>query len=155
MKVYTYNDKVLVNSANDKWLKEKEAPAGFVMNGSNATYTLVNDTYWASWEGPAYPDGYNGDGKQYVLVNNNATAVGGTNISLYYGGNIAAGGPTAINATDINKLGTNTGTLASNPAPSAGYGIYFTLPVPGTGVNKFTLEEVQAYMANFSITILD
>lgn len=24
MKVYTYNDKVLVNSANDKWLKEKE-----------------------------------------------------------------------------------------------------------------------------------
>lgn len=25
MKVYTYNDKVLVNSANDKWLKEKEA----------------------------------------------------------------------------------------------------------------------------------
>lgn len=26
MKVYTYNDKVLVNSANDKWLKEKELP---------------------------------------------------------------------------------------------------------------------------------
>lgn len=25
--VYTYNDKVLVNSANDKWLKKKEAPA--------------------------------------------------------------------------------------------------------------------------------
>ena len=26
MKVYTYNDKVLVNSANDKWLKAKETP---------------------------------------------------------------------------------------------------------------------------------
>lgn len=31
MKVYTYNDKVLVNSANDKWLKEKEGPAPIVL----------------------------------------------------------------------------------------------------------------------------
>lgn len=40
MKVYTYNDKVLVNSANDKWLKEKEGPAPIVLpdnRGSNTT----------------------------------------------------------------------------------------------------------------------
>lgn len=59
MKVYTYNDKVLVNSANDKWLKEKEAPAGFVMNGSNAIETTGNA---ATWHSPTYPEVYNGNG---------------------------------------------------------------------------------------------
>lgn len=158
MKVYTYNDKVLTNSANGKWLKEKEAPAGFVMNASNATYTLVNDTYWVSWQSPAYPDGYNGNGKQYILVNNNATMLGslGQGANLYYGNGIAAGGPPAVNNADIIKLGTNTGVLLNNSAVGAGYGTYFTVPVHGEIDHKLTtLEEVQAYMANVSITIVD
>lgn len=32
MKVYTYNDKVLVNSANDKWLKEKEGSPAIIVD---------------------------------------------------------------------------------------------------------------------------
>lgn len=37
--VYTYNDKVLVNSANDKWLKKKE-PAAY-----DITYTPSSDSF--------------------------------------------------------------------------------------------------------------
>lgn len=156
--VYTLNGKVLKNAANDKWLAKKEAPAGFVMNASNATYTLVNGTYWASWQGPAYPDGYNGNGKQYILVNNNATGIGssGQGVNLFYGNNIAVGGPSAIGSTDIIKVGTNTGVLLNNSSAGAGFGSYFTLPVPGDIDHKLTtLEQVQAYMANVTITILD
>ena len=36
--IYTLNGKVLKNAANDKWLAKKEAPAGFIMNASNAVY---------------------------------------------------------------------------------------------------------------------
>lgn len=147
--VYTYNDKVLVNSANDKWLKKPEPPAGFVMNAANATYTY-NGGYWVSWQSPAYPDGYNGDGKQYILVNNNAT-VAAVN-PLMYSTEPNASGPTAITVNGMTVLGESTGTLLNNIAGGS-YGSYLCWPVP-IGATA-TLEETQAYMANVSITILD
>lgn len=63
--VYTYNDKVLKNSATDKWLKKKEAPAGFIMNASNiaGSYTITT-----LWEGPNYPNAWDGEGKTIRLV---------------------------------------------------------------------------------------
>lgn len=37
--VYTYNDKVLVNSANDKWLKKPEPPVDYVTIGTQTWKT--------------------------------------------------------------------------------------------------------------------
>lgn len=42
MKVYTYNDKVLTNSANGKWLKEKEAPVIEEVTIGDQTWMLRN-----------------------------------------------------------------------------------------------------------------
>ena len=64
--VYTYNDKVLKNVSTGKWLKEKEAPAGFVMDASNVVATSGStNTYW---EGPSYPDAWQGEGKTIKLT---------------------------------------------------------------------------------------
>ena len=148
--IYTVNNKVLKNSANDKWLIKKEAPAGFVMNGSNATITELSGTYFVSWQGPAYPDGYNGNGKQYVLVNNNTTAQ--QNNQLMYGNSPTSTGPNAINGAGMAVLGTSNGTLLNNLAGGT-YGAYLVWPNPaGSGV---TLAQVQAYLANVTITIVD
>lgn len=148
MKVYTYNDKVLTNSANGKWLKEKEAPAGFVMDGSNATYINKGTSYWIFWQSPSYPNGYQGNGKQYILVNNNSTSPFST--ALMYG-TASDAGPEAIAGSKMTVLGTSTGVMSNNPAV-AQFGINLVWPEP---VRNATLEEVQAYMANVSITIVD
>lgn len=146
--VYTLNGKVLTNSANDKWLQKKEAPAGFVMNASNAEFTLnAGGAYWVQWKAPAYPDTYNGNGKQYIFVNNNSTAASNP---LMYGTNNGNSGPNAINS--MSSLGTSTGELLNNPAAGGGYGVYFVWPNP---INATTLEQIQAYFANVSITIVD
>lgn len=65
--IYTFNNKVLKNAATDKWLKKKEAPAGFVMNASNVAGTDSSNvrTYW---EGPNYPDAWQGEGKTVKLT---------------------------------------------------------------------------------------
>jgi len=147
MKVYTYNDKVLTNSANGKWLKEKE-PVRFVMNASNASLSQSSDYCFVLWESPAYPSAYNGGGKQFIVVNNNSaedTTERNPGSLTYSTG--ASTGPTAINSTIIQTIGTSTGTLTSNPAPS--FGVYLTMVVGGTE------EEVRAYLANLTITILD
>lgn len=62
--VYTLNGKVLKNAANDKWLIKKEAPAGFVMNATNA----IIQSNTANWEGPNYPSGYDGEGKTLQII---------------------------------------------------------------------------------------
>lgn len=148
--VYTYNDKVLKNVATDKWLKKPDAPAGFVMDASNATYTAYNGSIWVTWQSPSYPSGYNGNGKQYILVNNNSDTVTSNN-SFMYCNNMTAGGPTAIFYENMNILGTSTGTLLNNMA-GGDYGKYLSWPISDT---NFTLEEAQAYIANVSITIVD
>lgn len=145
--VYTLNGKVLKNAANDKWLAKKEAPAGFVMNASNATYVLNDTTYFVVWQSPSYPECYNGDGKQYILVNNNSTAP--SNPLLY--GDATGNGPLAISADGMAVLGTSTGVLLNNVAGGTkGINLAWPYPVPG-----YTLEQLQAYMANVTITIVD
>lgn len=148
--IYTLNGKVLKNAANDKWLAKKEAPAGFVMNASNAIYTLLGNSYYIAWQGPAYPDGYNGNSKQYILVNNNTVTPQYLN-PLTYGNGVTAPGPDAISKDDMYVQGTSTGVLLNNLAGGT-YGHYIVWPAP---IQGSTLEEAQAYMANVTITILD
>lgn len=145
--IYTVNGKVLKNAANDKWLTKKEAPAAFVMDASNAIYALSGGVYNVGWQSPAYPDDYNGNGKQYVLVNNNSVAGGNP---LVYSNSTESGGPSAIPPDGMNVLGESTGVLLNNVAVGSGYGMYLVWMNPK---NFTTLEEIQAYMANVSITI--
>jgi hypothetical protein len=147
--IYTLNGKVLKNAANDKWLAKKEAPAGFVMNASNATYTAVKESIFVSWQAPSYPDAYNGDGKQYRLVNNNSEATNVAQLMYTSASNPSTGGPSAISKADMQVLGTSTGVLVNNVGYPA-YGVLFVLPL-----QDMTLEQAQVYMANLTITILD
>lgn len=124
-------------------------PEDFVMNASNAEYFNGGSGYWVSWQTPTYPNVYNGNGKQYILVNNNATGPG--NNQFMYASTQRNGGPNAINGSDMNVLGTSTGTLLNNEAAGGGYGLYLIWPFQvGT-----TLEQIQAYIANVTITIVD
>ena len=148
--VYTLNGKVLKNAANDKWLAKKEAPAGFVMNASNV---IISNGYLC-WQGPAYPSGYDGQGKQFIVVNNNSNEQVKANNGLMYSTSIAGPGPESISKADI--LTSSTGTVMANQAPVAqGYGAYLCIPVV-RGTNQTPTEaEMQEYAANLTITILD
>lgn len=150
--VYTINGKVLKNAANDKWLTKKEAPAGFVMNASNAEYLFNGGQYWVSWHSPAYPSAYNGNGKQYTLVNNNTSSTTSpiTTMGLMYTLESPQGGPSAIQSVNLLTLGTSTGTLMNNYSVGDGYGVALSFSCGGA-----TLEQVQTFVSNFTITILD
>ena len=118
-------------------------PEGFVMNASNAqSYTYGSHTY-LYWEGPDFPNGYDGANKQCVIVNNGQTPTQ----NLMYFNDDRNGGPDAINKSN---LVTGTTTILANAAGTAsGYGKY--LGIPG-----FSSEEAaRAWVANVSITILD
>lgn len=148
--VYTYNNKVLKNTATDKWLAKKEAPAGFVMDASNATIS----GYWIYWQSPTYPNGYDGNGKSYTIVNNNNgdVVISGSGLMYLPSGNITSGGPVAIPKADMV---TGSGTMSANTAGVAsGYGAYLGMPLTGNGFTP-TAEQAQAYAANITITILD
>lgn len=77
--IYTVNNKVLKNSANDKWLTKKEAPAGYILDSTNlegAGYDMGNPNSFIGgiWRGPEYPNGYDGTGhKLRITVRNNIT----------------------------------------------------------------------------------
>ena len=132
--IYTLNGKVLKNNANDKWLIKKEAPAGFVMNASNAV--SINPISGGTrgtivWESPTYPEACNLDGKTVqVKITENITANtprGGTTF-MYAKGTTGndAGGPNAALITETQP-GIYTYTCANNPAPQAGYGVYLSI----------------------------
>lgn len=151
--VYTYNDKVLKNVATDKWLKKPDAPAGFVMNASNATITLISDTYWILWQSPAYPNGYDGNGKSYTIVNNNSGSPVSVINGLLYLPSGMGGGPIAIPTANIE---TGSGTMNANQAGTAsGFGMYLGMPLQRAGGGSLTEAEVQEYLSNITITILD
>lgn len=148
--VYTVNGKVLKNSSNDKWLIKKEAPAGFVMDASNATIS----GYWIYWQSPEYPNGYDGNGKSYTIVNNNndEVQIAGSGLMYLPGNNITTGGPMAIPTANMV---TGSGTLSANSAGVAsGYGTYLGIPLTAGGSTP-TAEQVQTYASNITITILD
>lgn len=145
--IYTVNNKVLKNSANDKWLIKKETPAGFVMNASNITSST--NTH-ASWESPGYPDGWNGYGKTLELtVSQDITTSGG--MALFYNNVENANGPVAaefIHSAGTLSAGKYTFTLQSNAAPtSSGYGKYLVI----TELNGSTSN----WLPYISMTILD
>jgi hypothetical protein len=150
--IYTVNGKVLKNADNGKWLTKKEAPAGFVMNASNATITNTGSTIYVSWQSPAYPNAYNGGGKHYTLVNTNETAPQSSS-QLMYGNAVAGAGPSAISGSDMAVLGTSNGTLLNDSVPlEVGYGTHLVWPQPVSG---WTDEQIRAYIANVTITIVD
>lgn len=150
--IYTVDGKVLKNSDTGKWLTKKEAPAGFVMDASNATVSVVGNNAYVSWQSPTYPDGYDGDGKQYILVNNNDTAPASGSSGLMYGNSANGGGPDAIHKADMDVLGTSSGTLVKNSIAQVGYGSHLTWQ---NIMANPTVEKVQAYLANVTITIVD
>lgn len=130
-----------------------DPPAGFVMDASNATISVNGNYSYVSWQSPTYPNVYNGGGKQYILVNNNDTAPGASSSPLMYGNSATGSGPDAIHVADMKVLGTSSGTLVSNSTPpEAGYGTH--LVWSNIMVNP-TVEKVQAYLENVTITILD
>ena len=128
-------------------------PEGFVMNARNATVT-PNGSIYVAWESPSYPDGYNGNGKQYIVTNNNTAEAGVIPAQMMYGGGVSSGGPTAISETVIRTIGTSTGTMEANPA-AAVYGKYLVIAFNGIQGTTITVEQVNEYLANFTITILD
>jgi hypothetical protein len=146
--IYTVNNKVLKNAANDKWLTKKE-PVRFVMNASNATLSQDGAYQYVTWESPAYPSAYDGGGKQFIIVNNNSAEVTAERMigTLDYVTPTSGGGPIAINSTIMQTIGTSTGTLNVNTAPA--YGVYLATHIHGTE------EVVREFLANFTITILD
>lgn len=143
--VYTYNDKVLKNSANDKWLKKPEAPAGFVMNASNAT--ISNNT--ANWESPNYPEYCDLGGKTAIVTI--SETISATNLTLYYSANLASSAaPSAFVLSDSNNqisAGTYTLTLSNNQAtPAQGaYGKYLTMfrYGPDTTIDSTLLSKIE------------
>ena len=125
--VYTFNNKVLKNSSNDKWLKKPEEPAGFVMNASNI---ISSTSTHATWESPSYPDGWDGYGKTLELtVTQDITLNGG--FALFYNNEENSNGPVAVefhNVAGTLSAGKYTFRMHSNAAPtSSGYGKYMVV----------------------------
>lgn len=147
--IYTLNGKVLKNAANDKWLAKKEAPAGFVMDASNAT---INGNF-IYWQSPSYPNGYDGNGKSYTVVNNYSGDVSIITGLMYISSNVSSGGPTAIPVSDMV---TGSGTLGANLAGTAsGFGMYLGFPTTVAGGRSPTEAELLEFVSNITITILD
>lgn len=161
--VYTYNDKVLKNVATDKWLKKPDAPAGFVMDGSNAT--ISNNK--ANWEGPNYPDGYDGTGKtlQIIVKEEGFTC---NALTFKYTNSISGDGPEFITRDESHQysqagtwynpgdsgmgtasipVGTYNVSIIANPAGavSQGYGKYITMQRngPDTTLDSALLSKIE------------
>ena len=148
--VYTYNDKVLKNVATDKWLKKPDAPAGFVMDASNVA--SMSGPY-ASWQGPNYPDSYDGNGKTLVLTVKADIGVAGW--ALMYTRENETAGPYAMQFTAaesapyITSAGTYEFTMNANSAAASNYGSYLTLYIQGPTSN------ISEIISNIELTILD
>lgn len=142
--IYTINGKVLKNVSTGKWLTKKEAPAGFVMNASNAAGSY---TYHTLWEGPNYPDGWNGEGKTIRMIVSEDVTLTRNVFSIGYGrtntdqqefipligDQYPAGG--------IISAGTYTYTGLANQAVSYGFGAYLALVnVDSSEVSKITIQ---------------
>lgn len=127
--VYTVNGKVLKNSANDKWLTKKEAPAGFVMNASNAVRTnQMNGTLGIiAWKGPNFPDNCNLSGKiLQVKITSTITANTSSGSSRFMYANVDTSGGPDVAAITETQPGTYTYVCDNNPAEST-FGKYLTL----------------------------
>jgi hypothetical protein len=134
--IYTLNGKVLKNAANDKWLAKKEAPAGIVLNSSNAIDSWQSGyNGYIIWEGTDYPNTCDLAGKtlQIKITSSITPSTIGqqTGIFLMYGRDTTTsgvGGPNVVYTTETQP-GTYTYECASNPAPAAGFGTYLSLGI--------------------------
>ena len=127
--VYTVNGKVLKNSANNKWLTKKEAPAGFVMNASNAFSTnQMNGTLGIiSWKGPNFPDNCNLSGKTLqVKITSNITANTNSGSSRFMYASVDNSGGPDVAAITETQPGTYTYVCNNNPAGGS-FGKYLSL----------------------------
>jgi hypothetical protein len=114
-----------------------DEPEGFVMNASNAT--ISNNT--ANWEGPNYPDGYDGVGKtlQIIVKEEGFTCY---SLQFQYANSVSGQGPGLIDGNNgawVNPndngygtasipVGTYNVSIIQNIAGSAsGYGKYITV----------------------------
>ena len=143
--IYTINGKVLKNTNNGKWLIKKEAPAGFVMNASNAVYNGFPsgsgpNKYYAIWEGPEYPSACSLEGKTIQLIVKEALSNSAAELMPMYGMQLPSagsqyGGPTLCNNTgfiNCSQPGTYNLTCIANAAGTAsGYGTYITVNFKG------------------------
>lgn len=157
MKVYTYNDKVLTNSANGKWLKEKEAPAGLEFKLANAIHIDTTNNI-AIWESPTYPDvGADFTGKNCIFVLSDAVHLGEVNVVYVDSATATSSGPViAVSkcgstqaAGYIAVPGTYTEQCTSNPAPVY-FGKYIAVILRGTDTGAFN-----DVMSKLTITIVD
>ena len=148
--VYTYNDKVLKNVATDKWLKKKEAPAGFVMNASNIAYINGGLAYW---ESPGYADDYyDGNGKTIIItLTEDLTALQAVEL-MYCATSSEPNGPDILGASQFPiTVGTYTFTMLANPVPpGVGYtmGKYIMIDLKDS-------QHAEQDLSKITITIVD
>ena len=161
--IYTLNGKVLKNAANDKWLAKKEAPAGFVMNASNAVYhgvpgSQVENGYFAMWEGPDYPAACSLEGKTIHLIVKEALTNSSANFNLMYAKQLPSvgsqfGGPNLCGSEfiDCSQPGTYNLTCIANAAGAAsGYGTYITV-----NFLNYSSGDAEADLAKIEFRIID
>lgn len=113
--IYTFNGKVLKNSANDKWLTKKEAPATYKLDSTTLEgygYSMGAGWIGGIWRGPNYPNGYDAAGhKLRITVLNNITL--GTLDGQLKGWYLAtadsyvSAGPSAVNTYFISNSDAN------------------------------------------------
>ena len=107
-------------------------PEGFVMNAANAT--ISNNT--AGWEGPNYPDGYDGEGKTLqIIVKEEGFACYG--LKLVYGNSLSGIGPGLIvdgNGIWVNPTGDPTASI-----PVGTYNVSIIQNAAGGAYGKYIL----------------
>lgn len=118
MKIYTFDNKIL--ALNNKWLKEVDAPTGYVMNASNvvATYDEPGYVGYAIWQTPSA--NYDGDGKTITLKVNEELNI--RSWRLEYGGTTNkneyqcpyAASFSFVDDGDVTPAGIYTTTMSSN-----------------------------------------
>ena len=142
--VYTLNGKVLKNAANDKWLTKKEEPAGFIMNASNVAGSYTDKTLW---EGPNYPDAWDGEGKTIIMTVSEDVSLPYESFNIAYGitnTNQQEFAPLINNQSPASRLlraGTYTYTGKASYGINYGFGKYLALVGINTSdVSKITIQ---------------
>lgn len=144
--IYTINGKVLKNVTTGKWLAKKEAPAGFVMNASNVAGSYATTILW---EGPDYPNGWNGEGKTIRMIISEDITLPHNSFRIGYG-RTNTDQQEFLSLVDwqyptngILSAGTYTYTGLANQGISAGFGAYLALNnVNSSDVSKITIQIV-------------
>lgn len=163
--VYTYNNKVLKNSTNDKWLAKKEAPAGYTKDSA-----ILKDTHVAVWKSPTFPEPYDGSGhKLSIQIKNNL--VGLSRIKFCYWNSTetlpqgSSTGPEMCHfewgAGGVFQAGTYDSNISSNPATMTNYGVCFNISYTTQSTSHdpsydpvVTISDIDDLLDNIEISII-